>query len=56
MPMISVAFVSVSAMAKSPVPVATSKIFLGFLGKSIATTFFLHLMSIPPVITRFIRS
>ena len=52
-PMMVLALVSVRLMAKSPVPVAISRMFSGFLSLTIATTFFRHDMSIPKDITRF---
>jgi hypothetical protein len=46
------AFVSAINIAKSPVPVAMSKIVLGFAASTILALF-LHLISMPKEITRF---
>ena len=55
-PIIFLAFVLTIAIAKSPVPVATSKINDGFLDFNIFTIFFLHETSIPNEITRLSMS
>ena len=52
-PIIFLAPVLTSAMAKSPVPVAISNIDSGCSFFNISTTFLRHLMSMPNEITRF---